>query len=108
VVLTVVAVLAAAGDVKQAKGQQVFVDMKCGMCHGVSTAGIESKTKSEKMYGGDLAKLKLGDGWDNEEAVMKYIKQESELDGEKHKKGFKGTDEELQALVDWLLEQKAE
>ncbi len=27
---------------------------------------------------------------------------------ETHKKPFKGTDEELQALVDWLLEQKVE
>ena len=36
------------------------------------------------------------------------MKREIDKDGKEHKKEFKGSDEELQALVDWLLEQKAE
>ena len=34
--------------------------------------------------------------------------EEVEQEGKAHKKKFKGSDEELQVLVDWLLEQKAE
>jgi cytochrome c2 len=86
-------------------GKQVFEDEKCNLCHSVSTAGIEAKTKSEKLKGPDLVNLA-----DSYEAkwIVKYVKKEADLDGKTHKKPFKGTDEELQALVDWLLEQKAE
>lgn len=85
-------------------GQQAFLDVKCNMCHAVSTVGIESRTKSEKMKGPDL--VNLAKTWDAKKLTA-FMKQETEVEGEKHKE-FKGTDEELQALVDWLLEQKAE
>ena len=104
--LCLVAMTAAAGEEAMPAGHEVFLEMKCNMCHAVSTAGIEAKTTSEKMLGPDLVGLAehatLGDA----AALAKYIKQESEVDGAK--KGFKGTDEELQALIDWLLEQKAQ
>ena len=86
-------------------GHQAFVGLKCNMCHDVSTVGIESKSKSEKMYGGDL--VGLAEAWDAK-GLAAYIAQQSEKDGKQHKKEFKGSDEELQVLVDWLLEQKAE
>ena len=103
--LALVAVSAGAQEGEMAAGHEAFTGLKCNMCHSVSTAGIEAKTKSEKMFGGDL--VNLGEEWDAEK-MRGYLNQETELDGEKHKKEFKGTDEELQALVDWLLEQKAE
>lgn len=71
---------------------------KCNMCHAVPAAGIEAKTKSESMKGGDL-----GGKIEAEFAeIAAYVRKESELDGKSHKKPFKGTDEELQAIVDWL------
>ena len=85
-------------------GHQEFLDQKCNMCHSVSTVGIEAKTKSEKMLGPDL--VNLGEEWDAEK-LSAYMKQEMEKDGEEHKE-FKGTDEELQVVSDWLLEQKSE
>ena len=39
---------------------------------------------------------------------MQYVKKEVDKEGKSHTKPFKGNDEELQVLVDWLLEQKAE
>lgn len=90
------------------KGQQAYLDAKCNMCHGVSTAGIEAKTKSEKMKGPDLVNLAKRKGLGDATAIGVYLKGQSELDGKQHKKPFKGSDEELQVLVDWLLEQKAE
>ena len=81
------------GDAKE-----LFVDThKCNMCHGVAAAEIEAKTKSDKMKGPDLSGFKS----EKELAeIAAYMRKESE--GDQHKKGFKGTDEELQAIVDWL------
>ena len=103
--LALVAVSAAAEEEAMAPGHEAFASLKCNMCHAVSSAGIEAKTKSEKMFGGDL--VNLAGEWDAEK-MRAYINREIEVDGKEHKKEFKGSDEELQAIVDWLLEQKAE
>lgn len=80
-------------------GQVLFTDThKCNMCHGVPAADIEAKMKSEKMKGPEL-----GGKLEKElEEIAAYVRKESEIDGATHKKQFKGTDEELQAIVDWL------
>ena len=68
------------------------------MCHAAPAAGIEAKTKSEKMQGPDLGgKFKADFA-----AIAAYVRKTGELDGKSHKKEFKGTDEELQAIIDWL------
>ena len=95
---------AAVAEESAPAGKQAFMELKCNLCHSVPAAGIESKTKSEKIKGPDL----LAGEWDKE-LLAKFIKKEAKApDGSEHKKEFKGSDEELQALVDWLLEQKAE
>ena len=77
----------------------------CGECHGVKVADIAPTTKKDKDKGPDLTGIgeKFEADW-----IMKYIKKEADKEGKSHKKKFKGSDEELQVLVDWLLEQKAE
>lgn len=86
-----------------ADGKQVFEAQKCSLCHDVSTVGIEAKMKSEKMKGPDLVNIA-----DQHDAawVAKYLAKKENLNGAPHKKEFTGTDEELQALVDWILAQK--
>lgn len=84
---------------EEAPGAATFLAHKCNMCHGVATAQIEPKTKNEKMLGPDLS------GFSTEAefaTVAAYVRKAGELDGKSHKKEFKGTDEELQAIVDWL------
>lgn len=95
-VLALPATFAAEG----ADAKALFVDThKCNMCHGVAAADIEAKTKSEKMMGPDLSGFKT----DKDMAeIAAFIRKEADLDGESHKKEFKGTDEELKAIVDWL------
>ena len=85
-------------------GEKVFTE-NCAECHGVKVAGIMAKTKDAEKKGPDLTGIgeKYQTGW-----MKKYVMQEAEHDGKSHKKKFKGSDEELQVLVDWLLEQKAE
>lgn len=86
-------------------GKAIFEAQKCNLCHSVSSAGIEATTKSDKLKGPDLTGV--GDRHDAE-WIAKYLKKEVDKDGKSHTKPFKGSDEELKALVDWLLEQKAE
>ena len=106
VILTVILISASGlGSVAMgeevADGKAVFEAQKCNMCHSVSTAGIDAK--SEKMFKGDLVDLGGDAEW-----LANYITKQVQKDGEDHTKDFKGSDEELQALVDWLLEQKTE
>lgn len=105
--LPAVAVLALAAAPAQAAeaadGKAVFLAQKCNLCHSVSTAGIEATTKSDAMKGPDLSTT----GAHDPAALAKYLKQEETVDGKKHKKAFKGSDEELQALIAWLNEQAA-
>jgi mono/diheme cytochrome c family protein len=79
-------------------GQQTFLEAKCATCHSVAAVGIEAKVKSEKMRGADLS------GYTTEDAaaVMAFLRKEAQMDGEDHKKEIKSSDEELQAIFDWL------
>ncbi len=89
----------AAEDEAAMDGKALFTDThKCSMCHGVPAAEITAKTKSEKMKGADLGGKVEGELAE----IAAYVRKEGELDGKTHKKPFKGTDEELQAIVDWL------
>lgn len=77
-------------------GKKIFIDSKCTMCHSVEAAEITSKKKDAS----DLSKLSPDL---TSEFLTKYIKKEEAIDGKKHKAAFKGTDEELKQLVDWLM-----
>jgi len=84
------------------EGRQVFVAQSCGTCHSVSTADIEAKMSSDsRSFGGDLAETGL-----SREEICAIALQESEVDGRRHPKRFDGSDEELAALIDWLLAQE--
>lgn len=88
----------------QVDGQETFMAQKCNLCHGVESAGIESKM-SGKMAGPDLTDAVEKHG---AELITDYLRGDAEIDGAKHKKKFTGSDEELGALVEWLSQQTAE
>ena len=107
-VVSAVAVLASVGPAfgsataqggAGAEGREAFQNLKCSLCHAVPAAGIEAKAKSEKVKGADLGEAEPVRG---AEELASYLRQETELDGKRHKKEFKGSDEELQAIVAWL------
>ena len=100
VVFGLVALSVSAGEEQMPAGHKALLDSKCNMCHAVSSVGIEAKTTSEKMKGPDLVNLAKHKTLGDAGYLVKYIQQEIEIDGVEHKKGFKGSDEELQALVD--------
>ena len=82
-------------------GKKIFVDNKCNMCHTVTTAAIESK-KSDAVDLSTVGKDKTI------EFLTKYLKKEAKLNDKDHKSAFKGSDEDLKVLVDWLLTLKGE
>ena len=86
-------------------GQALFVANKCNMCHSVPSVGIEAKVKSESMKGPDITKAAARFEPDD---LAKFIRKQGQLEGNDHKKEFKGTDEELAAMVAWLQRLKAE
>lgn len=102
--LAVAATLTMALPAAALDGKEVFLAQKCNMCHGVSTAGIEATTKSEKMKGPDL----VGVVQAHEPSWIADLlhKKIDSANGKKHAKEFKGSDEELTAIIDWLAAQK--
>jgi cytochrome c peroxidase len=97
-VITIVALYGFAftiADEKSDDGKKLFVDNKCNMCHTVTSVGIESK-KSDAV---DLSTV----GKDRTvEFLTKYLKKEAKLNDKDHKSSYKGTDEDLTKLVEWL------
>ena len=82
-------------------GQQIFTDSKCTKCHSVESLEITS-TKDESV---DLSNA----GANNDaEFLKKYLVKEESINDKKHKIKFKGSDEELDALVNWMLTLKTE
>jgi cytochrome c5 len=79
-------------------GKTIFEEAKCTACHGITSQGIEAKKKSDKNP--DLSKLTAGHDAD---FFMKYLKKEETLNSKKHAIPFKGTDEDLKIMVDWLI-----
>jgi len=82
-------------------GKKIFIDNKCNMCHTVKSAGIESKKSDAIDLSNVGAEMKKDD-------IIKYLKKEMKLNDKDHKTAFKGSDEDLKKLVEWLSTLKAE
>ena len=102
-VLGILGATAQIGAQEAAEGRKVFDQEKCGLCHAVASIGVEAKVKSDKMKGPDLG------GYETEDKIFlfAYLRQEEKMDNKKHRRAAKSSDEELQALVDWLASLEA-
>jgi mono/diheme cytochrome c family protein len=89
-------------------GQKVFTESKCQMCHTVYTAGVgeppaeDAKQEDEEETAGP-PDLSLTGAGKTAEWMSLFLQKKETLHDKKHMKMFKGSDEELTALVDWLL-----
>jgi len=96
----------AAADATPA-GQQVFVAQKCQMCHTVYSAGIgeppaEDAKKDEEEAEGP-PDLSLAGTGRTAEWIGLFLQKKEALNEKKHMLKFKGTDEELAVLANWIL-----
>ena len=101
---TIVALFAFAFSFSQEQnldGKQIFIDSKCNNCHTVTSMEITSK----KDDATDLSNASsIGDA-----ALMKsYLLKEAKINEQDHKLKFKGSEAELDTLVNWLLTLKTE
>lgn len=80
-------------------GKKAFMDVKCDRCHSIESEDIEATVVSEKMRGPDLAKLEESKdaSW-----ITQYLKREVKVDDKQHRFPWKGSDEQLQAIADWV------
>lgn len=80
-------------------GKAAFLENKCNTCHSIDSQEIAKK--SEKMKGTDLSNI--GNQAESVEWLKGYIKKEIKKDDEAHKKTWKGSEEQLDAIVEWLM-----
>ncbi|MCW8803046.1 MAG: c-type cytochrome [Ignavibacteriaceae bacterium] len=82
-------------------GKQIFLDSKCNNCHTVTSNEITSK-KDDAV---DLSNAgSIGDA----QLIKSYLLKEVKLNDKNHKLKYKGSEAELNALVNWLLLLKTE
>ena len=119
VLLFATALIAAGGHAQDAKeepkvpaGQHAFLKYKCNSCHTLEAAKVvkvedeeEAKDSSSKRKPPDLS----GVGKKHTAAWMeKYLTKKEMIDGERHSKKFRGTEDELKAVTAWLETFKVE
>lgn len=88
---------------EEKSGKDIFVNSKCNACHSIKSQGIDSKMADKYPELSDFGNKNM-----EADLVKKYLNKESDLNGKKHAIKFKGSDEELTTLVEWLLTLKKE
>lgn len=78
-------------------GKDVFVAKKCNQCHAVEACEIEAKIKNKYP---DLSSLS---GDYDAEFLKKYLLKEEKINNKNHLMKFSGSDDELTAIVDWII-----
>ena len=83
-------------------GKDIFLAKSCNNCHSVTSQGIQKKGEGETKPV-DLSKAAVGHDvkW-----LTGWMNKEESLNGKKHRKTWKGTDDELASLVKWLASLK--
>lgn len=104
VALVAVLALAAHGSpvaAQDAPGQALFVAQGCNACHAVPAAGVP-KLGDDTVAGPSLEGL--GEEY-KPRSLRRWLKREQEHEGYTHLQYFQGSDQELDTVVRWLLEQ---
>lgn len=117
---------AIAADEAPAPGKQLFLANKCNSCHTIASQGVEKKSAAEaeeaKETKEPAAEAKEGAATTSKKVpdlggvgverkadwIVKYLSKLEAIDGKKHMKKFRGTDDELKTLAAWLESLKDE
>lgn len=93
------AAFAAAGE--EPAGKKIFVDSKCNTCHAVQVAKIETKSKKPAP---DLSAV---GSTHKADFLKKYLTKAEKINDKAHPAAFKGSDDDLKKVADWLGSLKA-
>ncbi len=97
-------------EVAVPEGQTAFLKSKCNLCHTVVAVGIGEPREEPEDEDDDVAlppDLSFVGSSREAEWTTLYLQKKETIDGNKHKKRYKGKDEDLAVLVDWLVSLKA-
>lgn len=98
--LVIIWALKAQNQVDSKDPKVIFVEAKCNTCHSVASWEIAQKNKSANNKAPDLSKVKYDI---DKEFYKKYLLKEETLNNKKHPIAFKGSNEDLDAIVSALL-----
>jgi mono/diheme cytochrome c family protein len=82
-------------------GKQIFIDSKCNNCHTINSIEITSKKD-------DAVDLSNAGSVSDAQLIKSYLLKETKINDEEHKMKFKGSDDELNTLAEWLASLKNE
>ncbi|HEY6438193.1 MAG TPA: c-type cytochrome [Ignavibacteriaceae bacterium] len=82
-------------------GKQIFIDNKCNNCHTVNSNEITSKKD-------DAVDLSNASSAGDVHLIKSYLLKEAKINDTEHKMKFKGSDEDLNTLSEWLSSLKTE
>lgn len=88
---------------EEPKGKILFKEYKCVSCHAIESQGYVKKGKSSAP---DLSNV--GSKHSDVEWLKKYLTKQETMNDVKHAISFKGNDEELKTLGEWLTTLKKE
>lgn len=92
--------LMAQDDKDAEQGKIIFRENKCQSCHSIEAAGMKKKPNQKPP---DLSAV----GSEHEAAFLTaFLKKKETINERKHAVSFKGSDEELDTLVKWLVSLK--
>ena len=85
------------------KAVTVFKEAKCSACHSWTSQGIKGEDETGKTPDlSTISKDVIGNA-DAKAFLKDFLMKKADLHGKKHKKGFKGSDADLDALVTFIL-----
>ncbi len=84
-------------------GKKVFMDSKCTTCHTVQSQAITMKTTKKNMV--DLSSV--GTVY-QANFIEKFLTKQEKIEDKSHPQAFKGSDEQLEQLAEWLTSLKQE
>ena len=88
---------------------EIFKVQKCNQCH-IWTSQLPGKPEEGDIQAPDLSHLSKDvlNQSNPKEFLTMFLQKQIKLRDKFHRKRFKGTDEELKTLIQFLLEQKHE
>lgn len=81
-----------------AGGPEIFQAQDCNSCHSVTAKGI-SRAANPDEQAKDLSKA---GATRTKQDIARFLLKKIDIDGEKHKKSWAGSPEELRELATWL------
>ena len=111
----------APGEAEAADGKAIFLENKCNDCHAIAAEGIalaesDDSGAADDPFGAEEGEDEeedspdlSGAGKEHDSAwIADYLKKKVKLDGKKHRKRFKGSNDELKTLSDYLAGLKSD